>query len=329
MQMNTKPAVHLWIYNHPFTGISDQVEFFVDVFRQKGYLVSVGRQPMDSALNIVIENFSPHTRDILIDYCRSKKKRVAVIMTEHIDFENGEIYIHGDPLWSDNDYMHPATQVARIRNLFDCLPYIRCLLVLGDLPELRGMSSMLPGVDVRLLPFPKLELITMRQEAASNVGADFLFTGVVTDYRANVLNMLKARDWRVTSPPRFVSRKARDALNRSVKLVLNIPQRDGWRWLSLMRIIAALRSGRATISLGTQDDSKIAAACTQLDIKQKYWMDALMEHLKNWQVLYRKDFDGYIAMAEEFENRHGFPHDLFEYWAITDRLPSPSLEGVQ
>src|SRR3972149_10115312 len=126
MHTSNKPPIHLWVYNHPFTGISDQVEFFFAALRQHGYSVSMGRQPSDLALNVVIENFTAHSGGVLMDYCRSSRKRVAVIMTEHLDFDAGQIFIHGDPMWSDNDYMQPATQLNRIRYLMDCLPYLRC-----------------------------------------------------------------------------------------------------------------------------------------------------------------------------------------------------------
>jgi hypothetical protein len=244
-------------------------------------------------------------------------------MTEHLDFDSEKIYIHGDPLWSDNDYMHPATQVTRIKNLMDCLPYIRCFLVLGDLPELRNMSTMLPGIAVRPIPFPKLDPVLVNGTRTYwQTPNDLLFTGFMTNYRAGILTLLEANMFPVTCPRRFVSRKNRDKLTRSAKLVLNIPQREGWRWLSLMRVIAALRCGRATISLGTKDGSLIATCCYQLDISDQEWLDALKEYVGNGAALYHTAYDNYMLMAEEFNRSRGFPHDMLEYWAITDRIAS-------
>lgn len=242
-------------------------------------------------------------------------------MTEHLDFDSGKIFIHGDPLWSDNDYMHPATQVNRIRNLMDCLPYIRCFLVLGDLPELRNMSVMLPGIAVRSIPFPKFDPVQIDGTQTSwQINNDLLFTGFMTNYRAGILALLEANFFSVACPRKFVSRKNRDTMNRSAKLILNIPQREGWRWLSLMRIIAALRCGRATVSLGTKDDSLIAACCYQLDINDQAWLDVLKEFVGNGTSLYRAAYDNYLLMAKEFERSRGFPHDMLEFWAITDRI---------
>jgi hypothetical protein len=262
-----QPLIHLWIYNHPFYGISDQVEYFVAAFVQNGYEISVGRQPRKSALNVVIENFSAENKELLVEFCQTNNKNVAIILTEHLDFIDQQMYIHGDPFWTENDYMNPKTQVDRIGNLMECNPYVASYFVLGDLPELRGFSELLPGADVRSIPFPKVKFVPQTgTDMPDSTIDDLLFTGVMTNYRKDVFSLLKAEGFSATSPWRFVSRKRRDAMNRSVKLILNIPQRRNWRWLSLQRVIAGLRCGRATVSLGTHDASKISACTYQLDL---------------------------------------------------------------
>lgn len=315
-----RPAIHLWIYNHQFYGISDQVEYFVQAFQQHGYPVTVGRMPANSALNVVIENFSPETRDTLIEFCKRARKRVAVIMTEHIDFVDHRILIHGDPLWSDNDYMHPATQVERIKCLMSCQPYIKLFMVLGDLPELKNFGDMMIGSEVRAIPFPEIGHADVEATPVTQLKYDVLFTGYLTEYRERLLPMVTALGLSVFSPRKFVSRKQRDFLNQSAKVVLNIPQRADWRWLSLMRIIAALRCGRATISLGTSDASGIAKCTYQLDLHRAGWKDDLQAYVADWPAAYNKMHQGYCELAKEFEQQHPFPHDMIELWAITDRL---------
>lgn len=313
--------VHLWIYNHSFYGISDQIEYFVGAFRQNGYTVSVGRKPSDMALNVVIENFSSQTRDILIKFCSQTRKRVAVIMTEHIDFVARRILIHGDPLWTDNDYMHPATQVERLSCLMSCQPYIRFFMVLGDLPELRNLANMMVGAEVRAIPFPRID---HRQHdeggEAQRPRYDLLFSGYVTQYRERLLAEAALPGLSLAFPRKFVSRKKRDRLNRSTRIVLNLPQRESWQWLSLMRVMAALRCGRATVSLGTHDASRIAACTYQLDLYSSSWKDELKSYVADWATAYHKMYEAYCRMAGDFEQTHPFPHDMMGYWAITDRL---------
>jgi hypothetical protein len=278
------------------------------------------------ALNVVIENFSSQTRDTLIEFCSRTRKRVAVIMTEHIDFVARRILIHGDPLWNDNDYMHPATQVERVKCLMSCQPYIKFFMVLGDLPELRNFADMMIGADVRTIPFPRIDHHDQSDETR-RLKYDLLFTGYVTEYRERLLAEAALPGLLLASPRKFVSRKKRDQLNRFTKLVLNLPQREGWQWLSVMRVMAALRCGRATVSLGTHDASRIAACTYQLDLYNSSWKDKLKSYVADWATAYHEMYEGYCRMAGDFEQTHPFPHDMMEYWAITDRVRTESLSA--
>ncbi|MQA51739.1 hypothetical protein [Pseudomonas piscis] len=307
------PHIHLWVYNHPLAGISDQVEFFFLIMQQHGYRVSMSRKPRLDALNVVIENFSEATSQTLIDFCERTGKRVALIMTEHLDLQGGELFIHGEPLWNDNDYMHPVTQVARIKNLMDCLPCLRALWVLGDLPQLIGSERMFPGIPVRALPFPSLARVEPDINAPQY---DFVFTGALTAFRKQILTNLSASH-SLTHTTHFLPRKGRDQLNTTARIVLNIPQRPDWRWLSLMRIIAALRCGRATVSIGSRDTSAISHCCFQLDEAQL--PQRLGELLSNWPDSYAIAHERYQTMQANFTDEHGFPADLIEYWALLER----------
>ncbi len=315
-----KPSIHLWLYNHSLHGVSDQVSFFVKCFHQHGYRVTLGRRPHPLSLNVVIERFSYRDKDVLLDFCRSTRKRVAVIMTEHLDFEHGQVFFHGEPLGSASDYMPPGTVMSRVTNLLECLPYIRCFFVLGDLPELRNISVMLPGVEVRAIPFPRLEDVPFAGSGRAEPNNDFVFTGGMTNYRSEILNSLTAGCVSVVNPNSYLSRCRRNALNLTSKLILNIPQWEGWRWLSLMRIIAGLQVGRATVSVGTRDTSRIASCCTQIDLPRKDWIGELGQCAATWKALYVRDIDSYVQMAKTFREQHPFPHDVLEYWSITDRV---------
>ncbi|WP_185974041.1 hypothetical protein, partial [Brevibacillus sp. LEMMJ03] len=121
-------------------------------------------------------------------------------------------------------------------------------------------------------------------------------------------------------PRKIVSRKKRDQLNRSARIVLNLPQRQSWQWLSLMRVIAALRCGRATVSLGTVDTSRISACAYQLDLQTPDWKDTLKSHVAGWTAAYDRMYNGYCRLVEDFEQEHPFPHDMMEFWAITDGM---------
>lgn len=232
MQNTKREKAHLWIYNNPFYGVSDQIDFFVLSLKQRGYSVTVGKQPKIDALNVVIENFSNESAEVLINFCSLHNKKVAVIMTEHIDFINNTIYMHGEKLWTHNDYMHPHTQISRLRSLMACQQYIRTFFVLGDLPVLHEFSGIFIGIPVFKIPFPKLEYVNKE----SDCSYDAIFTGFLTEYRHEMLKILgEKHNINCPTVSKFLSRAKRGQLYEESKIVLNLPQRAEWKWLSLMQ----------------------------------------------------------------------------------------------
>ena len=149
---------------------------------------------------------------------------------------------------------------------------------------------------------------------------DTVFTGVKTGYRANLISVIEASVSTIFTSENHLSKVKRNSANQSANIVLNLPQRSNWKWLSSMRIMAALRNGRATVSLGTSDDSKIACCTYQLNISHDNWLEKLGECAANWQELYLDAHKNYSIMARNFEKEVGFPHELFEVWAITERI---------
>jgi hypothetical protein len=322
--------VHLWVYNHPFLGISDQVEFFLLTMRQAGYPTTVSSQPRRDALNVVIENFSGATRDILIDYCESAGKKVAVIMTEHMDFLGDQIYFYRRKLFegaSDGachvEYMHPVTRQRRVGNLLECLQHIRCFFTLGDLPQLQNINEMMPGVPVRSLPFPKLPVnLTSPMQGQEQASYDVVFTGFDTPYRRQLLKAV-SKELALLRPPKFVSRRVRNQINRRGKIVLNIPQSRDWPWISTLRIFSALLCKRATVSLGALEEARISTCCRQLDPGSTDWMHRLKEYVNNANSEYEKAAMQYSQMAEQYLRENAFPYEIFECWGMLDQAQKP------
>ena len=75
------------------------------------------------------------------------------------------------------------------------------LLLLGDLPELRNISTLLPGLEVRAIPFPRLDSVSNKEfDKSSKAVNDFVFAGAMTEYRVKLLASLKAGGLSVVSP---------------------------------------------------------------------------------------------------------------------------------
>ena len=279
-----KVKFHLWIYNHSFTGVSDQIEFFVDFVRDNGIEVSIGNRPSETCTNILIENFQAVNVTPIYDYFSRTKKRVVVIMTEHIDFLDNVLYFHGAPIGSfssEEDYMHTTIQVDRLKTLIRISPLISNFLTLGDLPLLNGLSEVFLGKPVVRIPFP-----TISDEVVS-VGDitpkyDLAFSGAPTSYRLSILNELEKFGYSVNRNTSLKTRHRKNEFIQSAKVILNLPQHESWSWLSLMRIYTSLKQNRTTVSISTNDDSKISNSCTQLNIRSDGFNDILKGIIENW-----------------------------------------------
>lgn len=310
---SARPPVRLWVMNHPIMGITEQVEFFCSGLRQNGYPVSVSNGPAVHALNVLIENFSPLSTAAVEAFCAAQRKRVAVIMTEHIDFTGGELRFHGIGMDVRNDYMLPVTKMGRLFSLLTLGERIRFFLRLGDLPELKNFDAVLPDVPVRTIPFPRIEPVDRALPGMPALpGHDFVFTGIATQHRAALLARLGVGR-RVLTSPTMVSRRRRDAMNASAKLVLNLPQNPKWDWVSTMRVLAALRCRRATVAVGEFRHTAIHPFCVVVPVSGA--LDGQLDDaLAAYNMQFERLFSGYGDFVRSPANA-AFPHEEFDLWA--------------
>jgi hypothetical protein len=312
----TRFPVHLWLFNHPFQAITEQVECFCNSLRDHGYRTTVSRYPAPRALNVVIENFSQEANERITSFCDAHGKRVAVILTEHLDLKSGELFFHGKPIIETDDYMASATKKSRAINLLLLRNRISCFLRLGDLPRLHRLDEVLPGIPVRSIPFPTV-VPTDRTLNGQSFTHDFVFTGVLTQYRRKVLSLI-SKSFTVYAPDSdrseaFVSRRRRDAINAMARLVLNIPQYSGWQWISPMRVLAALRCGRATMTLRTPAQTAIDAVCLGVDSPDEWDLCTVRNALANAKDCFEQKYAIYSRFVCSGANAE-FPHSDFHLW---------------
>lgn len=313
----SKPAsdglpIRLWIFNHSIRSITEQIEFFYLALKSQGRKVSISNHPEPSALNVVIESFNKNSAGIVETFCRKYRKRVGMILTEHLDFNQDVIFFHGTRLGVDSDYMHPAIKRERLINLILLREHTKCFFRLGDLPMLHGVEKMLPGMPVITIPFPRFKLVDRSPLFRSGPPVyDFIFTGKLTRYRRQILGRL-GKQYNICVANTTSSRRRRDALNTMGKFVLNIPQSENWPWISSMRVLAALRCGRATVTINTDRNGAIPPLCLQFDQKELF-SSAVADALVKYEHIFKEKFNGYIGFVNSKQNAI-FPEDVFEVW---------------
>jgi hypothetical protein len=306
----TRCPVHLWLFNHQFQAITEQVEFFCNSLRDHGYRTTVSRYPAPHALNVVIENFSQGANERITSFCDAHGKRVAVILTEHLDLKSGQLFFHDKPIIKTDDYMTSVMKKNRTSNLLLLRNRISCFLRLGDLPRLHRLEEVLPGIPVRSIPFPTVTPMdrSLNRQIFTH---DFVFTGVLTRYRRKVLSLI-SKSFTVYARA-LVSRRRRDAINAMARLVLNIPQYSGWQWLSPMRVLAALRCGRATMTLRTPAQTAIDAVCLSVDYPDEWDLRTVRNALANAKDSFEQKYAIYSRFVCSSANAE-FPHSDFHLW---------------
>jgi hypothetical protein len=269
----------------------------------------------------VIENFQPNNYQVFEEYMKNSKRRAFCIMTEHVDFLAARLFrFHGLQVGVkgvQNDYMLAETQLDRLRTLINVSPFITDFITLGDLPKLENLEEAFPGKSILRIGFPNLAIGNARKQDVEPT-YDFIFTGKITNYRSEILNALKAQGYKVLVNEELLSRKRRNQLVRKAKIVLNLPQREDWNWLSLMRIYTALKLARSTISIGTNDLSEMSACCKQISLKEALNKTILQNCLADWENEYKNACLKYNEMAQRFNSSHcddelkiKFYHDFF------------------
>ena len=307
----TKPKIHLNLFNiHNINYVVDQVEFILSIFKQNGYQLSVGNEFKDDALNILIECFDEcykKNSDVakIINYCKKNNKKVAVIMTEHIDYIDKKIHAYCVPLDNiDKTHYNPVIK-KRILSFLAISPFIKHIFTLGEYPKLKNFREM-TGKTPMVIPYPKINEVLHN----GDLEYDFVFSGKDTKYRSKIIDEITKKSFSVKNNAyqKILIRRKRNQLISKAKINLNIPQDENWKYPSMLRIILALSLGKITISVedGVADANENFYAKVSPDN-----ISELESYLKQHDAYYKK----YLEAYNEVTAKAIFPNDHFRIWA--------------
>lgn len=318
-------AVNLCLFNNPLAGVTDQVFFVRSILRDHGYEVSITDRLRVGALNLLIENFRPASegcayRVTIESFCRRFGKRVGIIMTEHIERRGTDIVFNGAPL-TDPGYI--GNKASRFFGLVAQSETVFGFFTLGALPELHSFRDIFLQHTLYRLPFPALDTPALPDGGAlgnpsrprsrtvrrSVRDYDCVFTGAMTAHRREVLADLRRRFRVLTSAQ--VDEAERAALYRRAKVALNIPQDPSWPWISPMRVMFGLRTGRPTVHIG--------GALRRGEFDRHVPLDEeIARALDDPAGLLQRQVEGYDRLVRETDRL--FPDHVFRLWARLEGL---------
>lgn len=300
-----KPRINLCIYNHaPHYTIHDQIWFIREVFTQKGYELICSKTLRPDCINLLIENFVEDDYEIYAAFCRKFDKQIGVVMTEHMEFERGKFSFNGTPL-EDTGYIGNKEQ--RLFGTLSLAEFVFGFFTLGELPELRTWTDILPDQRVHRLPYPSIRSST---RSPTRRDYDIVFTGTVTPYRESVLRNAAKKHKLVRAEPESTEQQRGD-LYAKAKVALNIPQTKNWNWVSPMRVLYGLRAGTPTVHIGRRDSTLFSKAVLEpIDLDQ-----AVADH----EGLLEQQIMAYESFVRSKYN-HQFPDGLFGIWGELERV---------
>lgn len=294
--------ISLCKYNHT-NGISDQIWFMKEIFKQNNYEIEVKDYLDPLALNIMVENFIDIDGPAIDFFCKKWNKTVAIMPTEHLSLKNGVALFNGTK-FSDRTYIN--NKAERYYSLARNSGNLAFFLIAGELPAASGLRQVFRQHSFYHLPYPVIEA----GYSGTQPEYDFVFTGFQTSYRKRQIKRL-TRDHSVLAG-RISGDQTRAEIYGRAALALNIPQTAGWQWVSPMRIQYGLARGKGTLHLGSRDESRFAREVCE-DISPA-------EAVRDPEAFFHRQLERYNSLAIGKNASAVFPHKAFELWAMRENI---------
>lgn len=237
------PTVNIATNPHPISIIDDQLNFITHSLNTHGLAYQTSRSLSSKMLNIVIEGFDLFNAENIARFCVKFNKKIAVVMTEHIEINHDNLLIvNENQLFSNNEYMPYAAM--RFEAICKLIPHIQFFIILGHLPYKKNITKIFKNIPVIEINYPEIEFRT----AVTQYKNDFIFQGSLTNYRTSMLKKISKR-----FPSLLISFKdnsnKRETVLLDSKYSLQIPQYKNWRHISPMRCLYSLKNGVVTLNI--------------------------------------------------------------------------------
>lgn len=287
------------VFNHrPRTGIVDHLWFIKALCTYEKIDLEISDDLRPDALNILQENFTDNSVEVVQTFCQRWRKRVAIVLTEHLEVKEGAVHFNFGPL---NNGGPPGNKSERFWSLCLLADHIFTFFTFGELPDLEAARVVFPASNMCALPYPHI-YVASRQRTPEY---DIVFTGQIAAYRRKILTALSRRYRVIAVDISHTSEDDREKVHAQAKVAINIPQNEKWRLGSPMRTLYSLRQGLPMVQYGEADETLISrevARGTSLE-------EAIEDPIGVW----RHQMDKYERMIVSPLNPR-FPRGLFEIW---------------
>ena len=229
-----------WPYKKK-TSISDQIWALENIFSLSDIPLTISEKLDVSAYNICIEDFNNLAVINISRFCDKYSLRVGLLATEFLEENSTSGYlINGQPHLS-SPLRERFDNLLALRSCFNAVFSIACQ---PDVDSYRKFLSVESG---HCLGFPYISSLLRENE---EYDFDLYFSGSLTPYRQKILSLLQDQGLKIFREIGFVSERKRIQNLDKSRFILNIPQREDWKWISTMRVLFAANQGKLTIHIG-------------------------------------------------------------------------------
>jgi len=301
--------INICVFNniHPVhnthSGVTDQVEQLSFFFEQNSIEYKISYLLDPNAINIVIENFTENSIEVIQSFCNKWNKKILIVMTEHISLDNG-IVKFGPYSLSNTDYIGNMSQ--RFYSLSLLFEHTIGFSTIGELPFLYDLKKMFFVEKVYRFDYPVINH-KMVSTPSTTKKYDMSFSGFLTNYRSKIISELKSRyKFKYHDITRSDRQRKDNAM--SARVAVNIPQEEDWPWVSPMRVIYYLSIGIPCVHIGKGDK-------TLFYDKVLSWVD-VDQAIKSPDLVHKKQLDAYKNLSID----DGSLKSLLEVWSSLENL---------
>ena len=230
--------------------ISSQIECLRSAIEGEGVEFEICQDLKQGKSNFLIEGFEDPSIEEIREFHSRTGERIFLILTEHMEFINGELFWNTESIRSNSEYM--PLKIVRLKKLVDLLPYVQGFLTIGHLPELKDIEKYFPSVPLYRAPLSEaLPMQTKRNFSLSKA----IFFGRLTKFREQMLVQL-SDTFNIhvvdTFPPQ--DRLIKIIEQRGIGTSISIPQYPDWKWESPIRTLIALNANVLPINIWPDDN---------------------------------------------------------------------------
>ncbi|TDO96249.1 hypothetical protein [Marinomonas balearica] len=212
---------------------------------QAGISTCLSTEVVIGRTNILVEGFNSENVEELESKCNDRSTHIYLIATEFLTENSFNQFSNSEA--NKSHYEIPSYWKERYESFLRILQHCRGLFHLSE-HQVDIYQQAFPDVPVMYFPHTYLPSLQMPFPSLVKKDYDVVFTGVLTQYRLDILQELEQSGLSITKCDTTTPAYLREDLTRRSKVALNLKQKESWKHPSNSRLHFHLTNQSCIIS---------------------------------------------------------------------------------